>query len=330
MKAYWSFPFILALCTALPRTSLADKSAAVLLFDEAERLMTAQRMSEACPKFGESYRLDPQIGVLLHLADCQERIGKLASAWASFREAGDLAEKLGDPRAAEARGYAAALEPRLPRLTVTVSEAARVPGLEVRREGQPIGEPLWGSGVPVDPGEHQVEASAPGKKPWSGRVTVESEGQQVALEVPPLEAAPVPEDEAAPMMDPGTPVTADVGVPTAGAPLRTIGLVVGGVGVVGLGVGGYFVLRSKGLDDESKEDGHCNAQNECDRVGGAKRDDAFSAARIATVAFIAGGVLTATGVTLFLVGGPKKHTASVEAAPVAGQGVAGLTVRGAF
>jgi hypothetical protein len=50
------------------------------------------------------------------------------------------------------------------------------------------------------------------------------------------------------------------------------------------------------------------------------------------VAFIAGGVLTAAGVTLFLVGGPKdgEATARVEATPVVGLNEAAMVVRGRF
>jgi hypothetical protein len=105
----------------------------------------------------------------------------------------------------------------------------------------------------------------------------------------------------------------------------------GGVGVVGLGVGTYFGLRAKSLNDESNEPGRCDEQNECDQIGGEKRDDADSAATASTIAFIAGGVLAATGVTLFILGGSNDDTrARIQAVPVVGLGTAGMTLQGQF
>jgi hypothetical protein len=53
---------------------------------------------------------------------------------------------------------------------------------------------------------------------------------------------------------------------------------------------------------------------------------------VSTVAFIAGGVLTAAGVTLFLVGGPKggERAARVQATPTVGPNEAAMVVRGRF
>src|SRR5262245_753369 len=81
------------------RAQAPDPSAralAVQLFDQAESLSAERRFAEACPKYAESYRLDPQLGALIHLADCLEQNGQLASAWGSFRDAAELATKRGD------------------------------------------------------------------------------------------------------------------------------------------------------------------------------------------------------------------------------------------
>jgi serine/threonine-protein kinase len=144
-----------------------DKSAAVTLFDEAQQLMEAGRYAEACPKYAESNRLDAQLGVLLHLADCYEKTGKLASAWVCFRDAADLADRRADERSLTAKQRAQALESRLSRLTVTVPQAADVTGLEVRRDGALLTESLWGVAIPVDSGRHTITATAPGKRSGS-------------------------------------------------------------------------------------------------------------------------------------------------------------------
>jgi hypothetical protein len=76
-----------------------DPAAAQTLFDEALTLRDDGKLEEACDKFAESQRLDPQLGTLLNLADCYARIGKIASAWAAFVTLEGEARKNGDPRA---------------------------------------------------------------------------------------------------------------------------------------------------------------------------------------------------------------------------------------
>ena len=39
-------------------------------YDDAEKLMAAHDYAAACPKYAESQQRDPQLGTLLHLADC--------------------------------------------------------------------------------------------------------------------------------------------------------------------------------------------------------------------------------------------------------------------
>src|SRR5262249_13171001 len=76
---------------ALAQTSASDKAAAEALFDQGVRLMKQNSFADACPKLEESERIDPAVGTLLYLGECYERVGKTASAWATFREAASLA-----------------------------------------------------------------------------------------------------------------------------------------------------------------------------------------------------------------------------------------------
>src|SRR5690606_27175102 len=88
---------ILLVATVAPAQN-AKKAAAIVAFDEAQSLMESGELAEACKKYGQSHRLDPQLGTLLHWAHCLEQIGHTASAWAGFREAAELAEAKGDSR----------------------------------------------------------------------------------------------------------------------------------------------------------------------------------------------------------------------------------------
>ena len=119
--------------------SLADKAAAQSLFDEGRKLMTAGKYAEACPKLAESQKLDPGVGTQFHLADCYEKMGQTASAWAGFLEAASAAKSMGQSdREKVARDRAAALAPRLSKLTITSAEATAIAGVEIKRDGTAV------------------------------------------------------------------------------------------------------------------------------------------------------------------------------------------------
>jgi thioredoxin-like negative regulator of GroEL len=76
--------------TTVCRTGHAqDNSAAVEgLFAEGKKLAAEGKLAEACPKFLASYNLENRSGALLNLADCYEKTGQLATAWARFLDYG--------------------------------------------------------------------------------------------------------------------------------------------------------------------------------------------------------------------------------------------------
>ena len=134
--------------------------------------MVAHAYADACPKFAESLRRAAGIGTMLGLADCFEKNGQTASAWAEFREAASAASRKGDKREGLARENATRLEPLLTKILVRVPPDADVRGLAVKRDGVELARALWEEAVPVDPGVHAVLASAPGWKDW--QTTVEA------------------------------------------------------------------------------------------------------------------------------------------------------------
>src|SRR5580704_996459 len=114
---------ILALIAAPSPTFAQPKSgetsvAAETLFREGKRLMTDGKLAEACDKLAASDRIEESVGTLLNLADCREKNGQLATAWATFLRAASIARTAGDgAREAEARRRASVLEPQLAYLT---------------------------------------------------------------------------------------------------------------------------------------------------------------------------------------------------------------------
>jgi hypothetical protein len=267
----------------------ADGAAAQVLWDEARAHIKDGDYASACPKFAESHRLDPQLGTLMNLANCYAEVGKVASAWAKFVEASEMATARKDKRAKEASRRASELEPKLVRMELVVAES--VEGMVIRRDDELIAEALWGSAVPVDPGVVTIEVKALGYQSWAQEVDLTAEGETIRVEIPPLETLP---DE---VVDetPGAVGSGDDGPGTA---LLVSGIVVTSLGAVGLGVGAAFMVIAKGKDDDSL--GFCQPDDPalCSQEGVDLRDDALSAQTIGVVGLVTGGVLTATGVAL--------------------------------
>ncbi len=178
------------IATASPPGSdpAADEAAARVLYDDGLKLMDEKAYAKACPKLEESHRLKANVNVQFFLADCYEQIGRTASAWLHFSGAATRAKSAGQAAKAEqAKKRATALEPKLTRVTIKIAE--EVPGLEVRRSGVLVTKPQWDSAIPVDPGDVEVVASAPNRKPFSTIVQAKAPGTFV-IQVPPLIASP--------------------------------------------------------------------------------------------------------------------------------------------
>lgn len=327
--------FLIAVAPIARAQSSADKATAEALFETAVSLMEAGSYAEACPKLEASQRLDSGLGTLLFLGECYEKLGRTASAWATFREGESIAQGRGDgERAAIAKERWAALEGRLSKLEIEVSAEGRIAGLEIKQDGALVPEESWGLALPVDPGEHLIEASAPGRRPWSKRITV-AEGSSVALLIPGLESAPEEEAPAAPAA-----ATRTVEAPVAdggadeGSTQRTAGIVAGGIGAAGVIVGSVFGLRAISRNSRSLDECAPDDPTRCTPAGKELRDQAFRAATVSTVGFIAGGVGLATGIALYLTA-PSSEAAStaireLRLGTTVGAGTTGLSLEGSF
>ncbi|MRG98036.1 hypothetical protein [Polyangium spumosum] len=229
--------FVVGLCSGRAYAGPAeDRAAADVLFREARALAKEGRHGEACPKFAASQALDPRPGRLLALGDCYEKAGQTASGWATFREAEAAAGAVGDDaRREEAARRAGELEPRLSKLVIEVGAGARVGGLVVKRNGEVVEAEAWGKAVPVDPGPQVIEAGAPGRKGWAGKMVVEGEGATVRVEVPGLEVVRVERAVPAQKVEGGGKSGAVVAVG-------------GGLALVGVGVGVGFLVAASGAD----------------------------------------------------------------------------------
>jgi hypothetical protein len=318
----------LVIALGLASPARADNAAAAnALFDEGKRLMQAGRYAEACTKFADSQRLDPGVGTILNLASCYEKNGQTASAWSAYRAAAAAARDKGQSaREKAARESVARLEPELLKVIVTVTPQPDADTLTVTLDGTAIPPGLRGIPTPVDVGNHRLEASGAGRKPWSIAFTVSNAATTPVL-VPVLDTAPVqtPTDSAkAPA--PERPAGVE---PRDGKSQRTVAVIVGGVGLVGVGIGSAFGLMAKASN--SKADPECSTSDHCTDAGKAYINTAHSQAIVATVAFSIGGAGLLGGAILWLTAPrAKERGAAVAVVPTVGPDGAGLFAQGSF
>ncbi|HEY3820969.1 MAG TPA: hypothetical protein VGL81_27585 [Polyangiaceae bacterium] len=316
------------------RAQGSSEAAATALFDEGRKLMGEHKFGEACPKLAESERLAPSGGTLLNLADCYEHTGQTASAWVAWKDVASRANAAGKADVEKrALAKAAALEPALSKLTIAVVAGSDVSGLDVKRDGVAVGHTEFGLPIPVDPGAHVIEAIAPGKKAFSAKVdvaakqtdarvtvTLEDDAQAVA---PPPPVAP-PATGAVPATPPETASTGE------GSALKTVGVVVGAVGVAGIVVGSIFGLEASSKNQSALQAQNCRTSTLCTQNGLNLTNDARSAATISTIAFAAGGALVAGGVVLWLVAPSTTTKTGVRVVPLLSASAGGLSIDGGW
>lgn len=305
-----------AAAPAHAQVSASEKAAAESLFDRGLALMRDGKLEQACQSLEQSQSIERGLGTMLYLAECYEKLGRTASAWALFREAASQARAAGQTARADAgASRAAALEPKLSKLTVQVDPENLVPGFELLRDGQPVSRGLFGVAVPVDPGEHRLEARAPGRLPWTGVQRVGADADAATVTVPKLALDP---SAVATPSEPPPAAPASLELGATGTPerptnvRRTAGLVAGGVGLVALGVGGFFGVRAINKNNEAKDNG-CSGSSCNDLDGKELTDQAMTAATLANVFVIGGAAIAATGVVLYLTA-PSDDTPSAAVA----------------
>lgn len=321
---------------AAPVLSQTNEAAARALFDEGRALTKEGKHAEACAKFEASQKLEAKASTALNLATCYEKQQKYATAWSTFGTAATLAKREGHAeRETYARKQMAAMENKLAKLTINVGSSQE--GLQVTLDGKPVIDAMFGTALPIDPGSHELAATAPNKKAWSKQFVVPAEKVSIAETIPMLEdAETAPTPVVLPTPDPATAPTptqpapappAMPGPPARGStsPLVYIGFSLAGVGVVvGTITGIIAIANTSSIKDNCNED-------LCPATESESIDDANLVANVANVSFAVGAVGAVLGVIGLFLGDDGARGSDREAArwePVLGPGHAGI--RGAF
>ncbi len=215
--------------------SAVDIAVAKKLFAQAEEDEAAERWAAALDKLKRVLAIKETAGVRFHLALAEERLGQLMTAREDYKRSAALAQKLPPAEAAplvdQATTAIARLDTRLPTVTVTVPE---VKGVTVRVDGKDLPPAQFGRPAMHDLGEISVDASAPGRQPFSKRmVLIERNVITIEITLPEaVEAAagPLAPPPATPPATPPPPRNSVV------APVILVGgaVVFGGVSVFGL------------------------------------------------------------------------------------------------
>jgi len=269
--------------------------------------MESKNYQEACPKFAESQKLDPAAGTAMNLATCEEKLGRLASAWQHWKEALDALPPK-DDRVAFARSRVEELEKKLPRLQVTLASGLDQ-GAKVFRDDIELGPAGQGVPLPVDPGPHTVTVRMPGHFPKSVTVSV-AIGEQAQIDVHPG------------AVDPSAGASANVVAPPRS---RTLGWVLGGVGIAGAGtaaVSGLLLVHDKDVINQNCPNKNCNTTGY----------DAVTQTKTLLVVNTAGWIVGALGLgfgAYFILSAPKSQTTTALSPSIA-PGGASLTYLATF
>lgn len=266
----------------LGQPGVSNEMRAEYLFRSGEKKFDSGRYTEACNDFAESLRLGPKLGTLLNLALCHETVGKTATAWSEFHHGAAWAAQNGQKdRHDFAMQHVFALETKLPHVLLQLPADRAIESVDV--DGEPLPDSRWYLPIFLDPGEHSVTISAPGKQRGIVKFRVTASPTEQLVSVPSLAdevivaAAPKPA-----FVLPSDPDRAR----------RIAGFVTLGVGAAGLVIGATFGILAVGKRDEV---GSLCAGNRCTEQGAQRYRDAQSHATVATVSTLLGVAAGAVG-----------------------------------
>jgi hypothetical protein len=219
------------------------------------------------------------------------------------------------------------LERAQPTLVLDVQDTSGqdIVAVDVRVDDKPFANRLDGRAMAVDPGEHTFTFSVPGLAPVTRRLVLK-EGEKERRERV-VVGEPVVRER------PPTSTTVSPVERRPGRTQRLAGIVLTGVGLAGVAIGAVFGALT--INDWSHSKSECASTANCPshEQAVADRQSAITAATISDVGFIAGGVVVATGVAVWLTapaGTEDTAAVAVRLAPSLGPGLAGFTLAGAF
>jgi hypothetical protein len=305
-----SFVLVLGVTNLVRAQSEVPSTApAEALFREGRSAMKRGDYDLACSKFEDSQRQAPALGTLLNLALCQESRGKLGRAASLFGEFLERAPPDDDRRELVER-HANELRPRVPVL-ILGSGTCKSEGCSVALDGKTVALGPTSTSLPVDPGEHVLLVSAPGRPVREVRVQL-SEGQSLVETLRPgaaetLHRGTIP----AAVPRAARPAPGSDRSQSEAQPQRTTAYVVGSLGAASLAAslvtGGLALARWRTVEQ------HCSGDT-CNSPGAlSANSEGRTFSVISTITFASGVLGLGAGTYLYL-------SADARVSPRRGQG----------
>jgi hypothetical protein len=227
----------LSLASAHARADVeTNEERAERFFKDAEKKFDGGQIAAACALWSDGLRLAPKLGTLLNIALCHEQQGKVATAWTEFHRGAAWAAQIGQRERQEfAHQHAIVLEKSLPRILLQLPRAREIGTLEL--DGEPLPEPDWYLPIYLDPGDHTIAVSAPGKTRRTVGISVLPGPSAQAVTIAPLDDEPLP--------PPPKPLPKDYRLWKAAG-----GIALVGAGTIATGVGAYFAEDAASKHDD--------------------------------------------------------------------------------
>lgn len=240
---------LLVAVPAVAEPSAADRETARSLMQEGDAAAARKDYVAALEAFQGAHAIMQVPSTGMEVARTLVALKRLKEARQLAREVAAMPKKPGEPGAftrarTEAAELAKSLEARVAKLEVVVQGAPAGSSVKVVIDGQPVSA---GAAHELDPGDHTIEASAGGRKTAVEVVLREGETRRESLTLRPPERS----HEVAPREK------------QKSSSKRTLGFVIGGIGVAGLataGVTGLILLSRDSKIDENCPDKRCNAE----------------------------------------------------------------------
>jgi hypothetical protein len=284
-------------------------------FSQALSLQTGGDWAGALALLKEVAAVKPTPQVRFNIAICEERLGRLVAALGDYElAASDAQAEKSDQVGQEVESRLEALKARVPRVVVQRSDGAD--SATISLDGVSLGDSVLNIPLPADPGPHVVEAKALGFRPFKQAFRVaEQQTSTILVKLEPEPMASVP--NVSPAAQPPS------------QSMRTIGLVVGGVGIASLiGSGAFFYLRHTTIADLDKQ---CGSERQaCPDSERSAVDRGKLYTTLGDVTLAVGAVGLGVGAALVIAGGHSSEQASFSIAPGAAHANAGATLLGRF
>lgn len=311
-------------------TEAAETAAARALAVEGVKLAQADRCDAAVDKLDRAEKLKHSPIVLRYLGECQIELGHWVEGSESLRKLlREQPPEDASPAVTQAFESAAAtlreVKPRIPSMKIILTAPADAK-YEVKVDGKPMPASIIGVALPADPGEHEVEVTAPGFLKTSSSIKLDASASSfVTLELRRDPAAPPPQKAAARRRAPEAspaPAPAPSPVEDASAHGSRTGKILGyasyAVALGGLGVG--IALGQSAIHDEKELRSSCPNQV-CPPAQKDSLDFARTKGTLSTIGFaVAGGGLTLGTILLLTSSGSSSKNATAGARHVASGG----------